>query len=117
MSVVRFTHGKASAKLVFLAEGLFHLGDVWTDTDARGQGYAKGVMRKVVDYADKNHITILLKAQRYGKVTDPALDNHELEAFYSRFGFEITDHAPVKMIRRPRTPYTAFNETPTKGLK
>lgn len=101
MTTIRFWHGKASATLVHINRDLYHLGDVWTEVEDRNQGYAKGVVKKVVDYADQNNITILLRAQRYGKATEPALDNRQLEEFYAKFGFEVTDRQPVKMVRRP----------------
>lgn len=101
MAVISFTHGKASAKLIFIERGVYNLTNVWTDTQDRNKGYAKGVMQKVISYADEHQLTIRLQAQRYGKVTDPALDNSDLEAFYSKFGFKTTDRAPIRMIRLP----------------
>lgn len=101
MASIRFKHGKASAQLVSIDESRYKLSDIWTEVDSRNQGYAKGVMRKIISYADAHNLTLLLMAQRYGKASDPALENKELEMFYKKFGFRTTARAPIRMVREP----------------
>lgn len=62
----------------------------------------------IIDYADKNGLTLHLMAQAYGHPTSTMLDNKQLEEFYTKFGFERDPNQPqlsrfpIGMIRHPR---------------
>jgi len=56
----------------------------------RGQGHATTLLEEVVEYADKNGISLWLEVRRYG---DPhgGLDNSQLIRLYEKFGFDVLE--------------------------
>ena len=52
-------------------------------------------------FADDNDLVIFLVVGMYGRYDEKMLDNAALEQFYYKFGFEILDRRPVRMVRRP----------------
>jgi len=59
-------------------------------------------MEKVSRYADENDLVLRLIIMRYGYSDEKAMNNVQLEEFYSKFGFERHDNTlPIFMIRYP----------------
>lgn len=99
--VVNLKYSQASAKLTQMDDKLYSLSNVWSQSP--GQGYGRGVMEKVVHYADQHGLTLILMAQRYGHPIQGRLSNQQLETFYARFGFVRHPNSglPVTMTREP----------------
>jgi len=70
----------------------------------RGRGHAKGLLRRVTEWADENGLELTLTAQGYGGPVQTMLDQNQLIKFYESFGFERADDegrmTHVEMIRR-----------------
>jgi len=66
------------------------------------KGYASGLLKLVVNTADKHGIELSLSAE--GDPREGMPDKDELAQFYTRYGFEETDRnsTQVYMNRRPR---------------
>ena len=93
-----FRHKGASAQLRFLDGTEAVLVNVHSVN--RGQGEGSELMQKIVDYADRNDINIYLRAQRFSVPRD-APNNHDLVAWYQKFGFHITTrYGDVRTMRR-----------------
>jgi hypothetical protein len=56
----------------------------------KGQGHATRLLNDVIDYADKNGLTIASAAQPYGD-EEGALSFTQLINFYKKFGFVFAD--------------------------
>jgi len=100
-STVKFSYESASAKLIYLAPRIMSLRDV--ESREKRKGHARGLMDRVVQYANNLDLTLLLVVGAYGH--DPEMmNNHQLERFYGEYGFvreEIYPKKPVHMIRYP----------------
>ena len=70
-----------------LGDGLARVFNLYCRPDYRRQGYASQVMRKLTEWADKEHYRLYLSVQKYGK--NEGLGNEELIEFYKKFGFTI----------------------------
>lgn len=99
MRPMKFRYEGASVILQPLEENRYLLTSLWSQT--RGQGHAKGVLTKALDWADKRHICIELYVGVYGHPAQTALTNKQLIELYSKFGFEQTHKRPIRMLRRP----------------
>ena len=89
-----FKYGGAQVTLVYEDDSTARLIGLYSED--RGKGDAKEVMLEATRHADEHGITIWLEVQRYGDWRE-SLDNHQLETFYERFGFDLIDDD-----RRPR---------------
>lgn len=107
---VPFKYESASATLHFLEPDVVVLKNV--RASKLNRGHATAVMQQVIDYADKNDLTIQLSVQRYAYSDNQALDNDQLKAFYEKFGFrrDFRFKPPIRMVRRPRRKSTSYNE-------
>lgn len=56
----------------------------------RGKGHATSLLEEVMDYADKNGISLWLEVQRYGNPRN-GLDNSQLIRLYEKFGFDVLE--------------------------
>lgn len=94
-----FSYESARADLRRIAPKAYRLQSVYSEV--RRRGHASGLMRLIVEFADKNGLILILVAQEYGR--DRGMSPSQLEEFYSKFGFEIMHERqlPQKMIRRP----------------
>lgn len=95
-----FRSGGAYLKLSHMGDDVWSLHDLWSEN--RGQGDASEVMRRAMDFADQQGLMLLLVIQMYGRYDEKMLDNVQLEHFYAKHGFEVTDRRPVRMRRFPR---------------
>lgn len=95
-----FVYKSATAHLTEMTDDKhYFVGDVLAMM--RRQGHGSGLMRMITEYADKHGYILVTKPQRYAK--GEALDNNQLEAFYTSFGF-VTDQKsgrPPFMYRQP----------------
>lgn len=96
---IPFSYERASAKLQWMADDLYAVRNLWSQT--RGLGHARGIMEKIIKYADDHGLDLFLIAQQYGSVNHPSMNNKELEAFYMKFGFKRAESSNglIKMIR------------------
>lgn len=99
--VVNLKYSQASAKLSRLDADLYSLSNVWSQSP--GQGHGRGIMEKVIHFADKHGLTLVLMVQQYGQPGSGRLSNEQLEQFYSCFGFlkHPNSTRPTTMYRRP----------------
>lgn len=63
----------------------------------RGRGDATRLMQEVCREADASDIILVLSVKPFGE--HPPLDETQLEAWYTRFGFSRIQHEPVLMAR------------------
>lgn len=58
-------------------------------------------MQMVAEYADKNGLKLVLTVQQFGQPLYNAYNNHELQRFYEKFGFEKVPNSgyPIMMAR------------------
>lgn len=100
VKTIEFRYESASAKLCDMGDGFFELKNVWSDI--RGQGHASVMLKEIAHFADVNEFVILLIAAPYGRIRDkPYLDERDLEAFYTKFGFFVQTRKPTRMRRNP----------------
>lgn len=97
----KFTNKSATALLFIAEDKTAKLTSVYSKS--RQNGHATLLMRDVIEFADKNGLTLWLEVQRYGYSDSKSLDNSGLETFYSKFGFSrVNDgNKPVMMHRYP----------------
>jgi len=95
---VKFIHSSAQGIIREISPKTYILFNVYSMV--RGLGHGSGLLEKITTYADDNDITLHLTAQAYGSTRD-SLSNRELEVFYRKFDFEVTDRCPTRMVRRP----------------
>jgi hypothetical protein len=72
-----------------------------TNRWSRSQGHAGALMREVCQQADQNDMFLLLSPEAFG---GGGLTTEQLTDWYARrFGFTPLQHAPLILIRLPRT--------------
>lgn len=101
MSTLKFEYGHASAKLIFIDPGLYALSDL--RSESLNQGHARQVMLRVMHYADKHDLLLRLIVQQNRHPDPQAMDNDQLETFYSKYGFKRDSGStrPYTMTRYP----------------
>lgn len=97
-------HGPASLKLSYntqvadhLRGGLLEITHVITPEQHRKQGYASLLMQKVCAEADEAGKVLLLMPQPFDM---PELSKDELTDWYSRYGFDVIQESPVRLMAR-----------------
>lgn len=87
------------------AEGVLELVRVWTDPEARKQGFATELLKSICEDADIEGRVLMLNPKTFGRV---GLEN--LVPWYERFGFMvIQDKYTVLMARMPQIYKTKLN--------
>jgi GNAT superfamily N-acetyltransferase len=100
-STMWFKNGIAAVKLAHIVDGKVMLSNLYSRVP--GKGYGTDVMKKAVEYADKNGLTIVLVVGRYAYPDGRGLDNDQLVEFYKKFGFTVAEDGqrPIMMDRKP----------------
>ena len=100
--LVRFSHKSASARLVVWGPYDATLSNV-ISTD-RGKGHATRLLEKVMDYADRHELSVVLLVQAFQYADKMSPDNAGLARWYRKFGFEDCEDDNVlrRMIRHPQ---------------
>jgi GNAT superfamily N-acetyltransferase len=100
-NIVKFSNEFASAELILMQDGKARLRAVHSRRRQRGHG--SELMREVIRYAEDHDLELYLVVQRFGRPAK-AMDNTQLETFYSKFGFEKIEHqGKFIMMRRRRS--------------
>ena len=100
MARIRFNHLSARCYLAELDEGLWAVVNVYSTE--RRQGHATGLMQDVIRWADKHKVRLNLMVMSYDGKNHNIPDNHDLEAFYAKFGFERMGNVrPIFLSRIP----------------
>ena len=86
------------------AEGVLELVRVWTDPEARKQGFATELIKSICEDADIEGRVLMLNPKTFGRV---GLEN--LVPWYERFGFAIIQKKPVLLARMPQIYKTHMN--------
>ncbi|CAB4153089.1 hypothetical protein UFOVP607_47 [uncultured Caudovirales phage] len=79
------------------ADGVLTVVRVWTDLEARKQGYATELMMAITNDADIEGRVLMLNPKPFGRV---GLEN--LAPWYQRFGFTVIQKSPMLMARMPQ---------------
>ncbi len=80
--------------------GVLELVRVWTDPEARKQGFATELVRSICDDADVEGRVLMLYPKPFGRV---GLES--LAPWYERFGFVTIQTDPVQLMARKPQPY------------
>ena len=80
------------------ADGVLELVRVWTDPEARRQGYATELMQSLCADADREGRVLMLNPKPFGQVAGLV----DLARWYERFGFVVIQQTPRLMARRPQ---------------
>lgn len=86
------------------AEGVLEVVRVWTDPEARKQGFATELIKDICNDADIEGRVLMLNPKPFGRV---GLEN--LAPWYERFGFAVIQRNPVLMARMPQIYKTKLN--------
>lgn len=103
LSHIRFKHESAHIDMVFALNG-----QVWLENAYAGEKrkkHGRECLIQITEFADREQLTLRLKAQRYGD--DPnSPPSEKLVEMYKRHGFVIDESYlgsdPVRMIRKPQ---------------
>ncbi len=82
--------------------GVLEVVRVWTDPEARNQGFATELMKSIIEDADIEGCVLILRPNTFGKV---GLEN--LAEWYERFGFSTIQIKPVQLMARMPQVYKA----------
>lgn len=101
-NLVRFTHKGASARLTVWGRYDATLSNVFSKN--RGKGEATQLLEKIMNYADRHELSLIVLVQAFHYADKMSPDNAGLAAWYHKFGFEYcADDQPLRrMIRHPR---------------
>lgn len=100
-STMWFKNGIAAVKLAHMHDDRVMLSNLFSRIP--GKGHGTDVMKKAVEYADQNGLTIVLVVGRYAYPDGRGLDNKQLVEFYKKFGFTVVEDGglPIMMHRKP----------------
>lgn len=76
--------------------GVLEVVRVWTDPEARKQGYATELMKSITEDADIEGVVLILTPRTFGKTAGL----EDLAKWYARFGFQTIQTTPVKLMAR-----------------
>lgn len=82
--------------------GVLEVVRVWTDPEARKQGFATELIKSIIDDADIEGRVLILRPKTFGNV---GLEN--LAKWYERFGFSTIQNKPVQLMARMPQVYKA----------
>jgi predicted GNAT family acetyltransferase len=80
------------------AEGVLEVVRVFTDPEARQQGFATELLKDICNDADIEGRVLMLNPRPFGRVAGLA----DLALWYARFGFAVIQKQPVLMARMPQ---------------
>ena len=95
-----------NANLPASLSGVLELVRVWTDPEAREQGYATELIKAICADADIEGRVLILTPRTFGRV---GLEN--LAPWYERFGFDTLQRHPVVLMARMPQIYMAKMNT------
>lgn len=100
--LIRFKYEGASAKLTVWGAHDATLSSIFSLS--RGKGHATQLLEKIMDYADKNDLTVVILVQAYHYADRMSPNNAGLRHWYRKFGFVDCgdDGVLQRMIRQPR---------------
>lgn len=94
------------------AEGVLEVVRVWTDPEARKQGFATELLKDICNDADIDGRVLMLNPKVFGRV---GLES--LEPWYQRFGFKVIQKSPVLMARMPEIYKTKLSDMAAAASK
>lgn len=83
-------------------EGVLELVRVWTDPEARKQGFATELVKDICNDADIEGRVLMLSPKTFGRV-----GLEDLAPWYERFGFVTIQKKPVQLMARMPQVYKA----------
>lgn len=86
----------ANANLPESLAGVLEVVRVWTDPEARRQGYATELMKSIVQDADIEGVVLILTPRPFGK----SAGLEKLAKWYERFGFSTIQKQPIVLMAR-----------------
>lgn len=86
----------ANANIPASLAGVLEVVRVWTDPEARRQGYATELMKSIVEDADIEGVVLILTPRTFGKTAGL----EDLAKWYERFGFATIQTQPVRLMAR-----------------
>jgi GNAT superfamily N-acetyltransferase len=86
----------ANANLPASLAGVLEVVRVWTDPEARRQGYATELLKSIVQDADIEGVVLILTPRTFGR----SAGLEELTSWYERFDFSTIQTQPVKLMAR-----------------
>lgn len=101
---MRFWNQSASCIVVVEEDGIARVAQVYSED--RGKGHAKGLLQKVINFADENGLTLYLKVSAYGPARAPGLSNKQLVVFYEQFGFISRRNGEMIRTRKNNIAYS-----------
>lgn len=95
-----YSNEHSSAELVTPAlpqslSGVLELVRVWTDVEARKQGFATELVKAICNDADIESVVLMLTPRTFA-----AGGLNELQAWYERFGFRVIQRDPIVLMAR-----------------
>jgi GNAT superfamily N-acetyltransferase len=82
--------------------GVLEVVRVWTDPEARKQGFATELMKSITEDADLDGCVLMLQPKPFGRV-----GLEDLASWYEKFGFMVIQRAPVVLMARMPHTYEA----------
>jgi len=83
--------------------GVLEVVRVWTDPEARGQGFATELLKSITEDADIEGVVLILTPRIFGKTAGL----QDLAKWYERFGFSTIQRSPVVLMARMPQIYKA----------
>jgi predicted GNAT family acetyltransferase len=81
--------------------GVLEVVRVWTDPEARKQGFATELMKSITEDADIEGRVLMLHPKTFGRV-----GLEDLPPWYERFGFSVIQRHPVVLMARMPVVYS-----------
>jgi GNAT superfamily N-acetyltransferase len=86
----------ANANLPASLAGVLEVVRVWTDPQARRQGYATELVKSIVQDADIEGVVLILTPRTFGR----SAGLEDLAKWYERFGFAVIQKKPIVLMAR-----------------
>jgi GNAT superfamily N-acetyltransferase len=86
----------ANANLPASLAGVLEVVRVWTDPEARRQGYATELVKSIVQDADIEGVVLILTPRTFGR----SAGLEDLAKWYERFGFAVIQKKPIVLMAR-----------------
>lgn len=99
----------ATANLIDLNQGTFLLSGIEVRQPNRGQGHGGRLLKKVLNEADREQVTLLLLVEPDGT----GLDTAQLTRWYTKHGFTVHPQDPHAMRRTPTSTSTTTERDPS----
>lgn len=92
-----FKHKSATANVSVFYDGSCGVYNVLSAK--RKKGHGTGLMKKIIKWADKHDLVLLITADAFGN--DTFKKNKDLAKFYRSFGFVDAKNPPIYLTRDP----------------